>query len=250
MRPRRLWLAMQFLTRFPTPSASDFSPRELSSSAAWFPLIGVMVGALVALVVVTLGARHPLLGAALGVLAWTWATGALHLDGLADLADALAASHRDQTHFLAVLRDPHHGTFGLVSIVIALLIKFGGLVELASGAASPLQSWLALPVIAGWARLGPLAWSRSLEPVAGGQGERFAWELTWPPIVLWGALLLVASAAIAPALCIAPLVIAGWAAWLRRRIGGFTGDCLGAGVEVVEVVLLVVVVLVPISLRA
>jgi len=244
-----MWLALQFLTRLPAPQLADFSPRELARSAAWFPLAGATLGTVVALAVV-LASRHPVLAGALGVLVWTWITGALHLDGLADLADALAASHRDRERFLVVLHDPHLGTFGAASLVVALLVRLGCLVELAP-AATPVAGLCAnLALIAAWARLGPLAWSRWLAPLAGGQGERFAWHLRWAPIVAWGVVLFAASAAASPILCIAPLVIAAWALWLRARLGGFTGDCLGAGVEMVELVLLVAVVLAPLSLRA
>ncbi|MEV9216090.1 adenosylcobinamide-GDP ribazoletransferase, partial [Klebsiella pneumoniae] len=90
---------------------------------------------------------------------------------------------------------------------------------------------LAFPLIPAWARLGPLAWSRWLKPLKPGHGERFAWQLHAGWIVFWIVVLLAASVAVAPALCVAPLVIAGWGLWLHRRLGGTTGDCLGAGVE-------------------
>jgi adenosylcobinamide-GDP ribazoletransferase len=101
----------------------------------------------------------------------------------------------------------------------------------------------ALPLVLAWARLGTLAWSRWLRPLKEGRGERFAWQLPAGWIFFWTASLLVVSALIAPALCLAPLVIAAWGAWLRVRLGGMTGDCLGAGVEVTEAALLLIVVL-------
>jgi adenosylcobinamide-GDP ribazoletransferase len=104
-------------------------------------------------------------------------------------------------------------------------------------------SVLALPLILAWARLGTLAWSRWLRPLKPGQGERFAWSLHAGWIAFWTVLLLIGSVALAPVLCLAPLVIAGWGAWLKVRIGGVTGDCLGAGVEVTEVALLLMVAL-------
>jgi adenosylcobinamide-GDP ribazoletransferase len=113
---------MQFLTRIPVPGVADFSPLDLSRSAPWFPAVGLVVGAVVALVAFALGHRSPALGAVLGVLAWVWLTGAMHLDGLADLSDALGAAHRDPQRFLAVLADPHVGTFGIASIVLVLML--------------------------------------------------------------------------------------------------------------------------------
>ncbi len=176
--------------------------------------------------------RSVALGAALGLLAWVWLTGALHLDGLADLSDALAAAHRNPQRFLAVLADPHLGTFGVVSIVLLLILKMTALAQLSASAL------LAMPLIPAWARLGPLAWSRWLKPLKPGQGERFAWHLHAGWIVFWTTLLLAISAVLAPVLCVAPVLIACWGGWLHWRLGGTTGDCLGAGVEITEVVLL------------
>jgi adenosylcobinamide-GDP ribazoletransferase len=233
MKLRGLRLATLFLTRIPVPSVDGYSPQELSASAAWFPLIGAIIGGLVALVFVA-GAHWSIaLAPTLSLLAWVWLTGALHLDGLADLADALAASHRDPQRFFTVLADPHVGTFGVVSIVLALMVKAAALTQLSSATLS------ALPLVPAWARLGTLAWSYWLKPLKPGQGERFAWHLQIGWIVFWTLVLASASAALAPILCIAPVAIAAWGIWLHLRLGGTTGDCLGAGVEVTEIVLLV-----------
>ncbi len=237
MSLRGLKLAAQFLTRLPVPRVDDFSPLDLSRSAAWFPLIGAVVGGLAASVCFALLHRSAPLAAVTGVLAWVWLTGALHLDGLADLADALGASHRDPQRFLAVLADPHIGTFGVVSIVLLLMLKVAALSVFSAG------DLLAVPLIAAWARFGTLAWSRWLEPLKSGQGERFAWQLPLGWIVFWALTLLVISAAVAPVLCAAPVVIVAWGAWLKRRLGGMTGDCLGAGVEITEAALLSIVAL-------
>jgi adenosylcobinamide-GDP ribazoletransferase len=211
---------------------SDFSADELSRSSAWFPFVGLVIGVVVALIVWAVSHRSVPLAAAFGLVAWVWMTGALHLDGLADLTDALAAAHRDPQRFLTVLADPHLGAFGAISIVLLLILKVTALDQLTPSAV------IALPLIPAWARLGPLAWSRWLKPLKPGHGERFAWHLNIGWIVFWAATLLTASAIVAPVLCLAPLVIAGWGLWLHRRLGGTTGDCLGAGVEITEVVLL------------
>ena len=239
MSMRGFRLAMQFLTRIPVPGVADFSPLDLSRSAAWFPVVGLIVGVLVALVTFTLGHRSHLLAAAVGVLAWVWLTGAMHLDGLADLADALGASHRDPQRFLAVLADPHVGTFGIVSIVLVLMLKVSALALLTT------EALWGVPLILAWARLGTLAWSRWLPPLKPGHGERFSWQLSSGWVVFWTVLLLAASFAVAPVLCAAPLVIGAWGLWLKMRLGGVTGDCLGAGVEVTEAALLLLLALVP-----
>ena len=233
MSLRGLRLALQFLTRLPVPGVEDFSSLDLARSAAWFPFVGLVIGIIVALVTFAVGHRSASLAAILGVVAWIWLTGALHLDGLADLADALGASHRDSQRFFAVLSDPHIGTFGIVSIVVVLLLK------VAAVALLPADALLGLPLILAWARLGTLAWGRWLKPLKSGQGSSFAWELPVAWIGIWTLILFAASLAFAPALCAAPVVIAAWGAWLKARLGGMTGDCLGAGVEVTETALLV-----------
>lgn len=237
MKLRGLRLATQFLTRLPVPAVEDFSAHELSRSAAWFPFVGFAIGAAVGLVIFICSHRSAALAAVLGLLVWVWMTGALHLDGLADLSDALAAAHRDPQRFFAVLADPHVGAFGVVSLVLMLLLKATGLAQLAAPAL------VAFPLIPAWARLGPLTWSRWLKPLKPGHGERFSWHLHGGWIVFWTVMLFGASLAVAPVLCVAPLVIAGWGGWLKGRLGGTTGDCLGAGVEITEVVLLYALVL-------
>lgn len=237
MSLRGLRLAVQFLSRLPVPGVAEFSPVDLARSAVWFPFVGLVLGAIVGLVTFAIDYRNPVLAGIVGVVAWAWLTGALHLDGLADLADALGASHRDPERFFAVLADPHLGTFGMVSVVLVLMLKAAALAWL------PQEALLALPLLLAWSRLGTLAWGRWLRPLKPGHGERFAWQLSVGWIAFWSVLLLVASAAIAPVLCAAPLIIAAWGLWLRVRLGGMTGDCLGAGVEVTETALLLLMAL-------
>ncbi len=232
---RGLRLATQFLTRLPVPGVPDFSPTDLARSAAWFPFVGIALGVIVELVAFAVGHRSAALAGVAGVLAWVWLTGAIHLDGLADLADALGASHRDPQRFLVVLEDPHVGTFGIVSVVLVMMLKAAALAMLA-----PDALW-SVPLILAWARLGTLAWGRWLKPLKPGHGERFHWQLSLGWIVFWTLLLLAASVAVAPVLCVAPLVIAAWGGWLKVRLGGMTGDCLGAGVEATETALLLLV---------
>jgi adenosylcobinamide-GDP ribazoletransferase len=234
---RGLRLAVQFLTRLPVPGVSDFSPLELSRSGVWFPLVGALVGILPALIVVWLTGRATLVAAALALLVWVWLTGALHLDGLGDLADALGASHRDPKRFLTVLSDPHVGAFGVVSIVLALMLKCAALASLHPADA------VGLPILTAWARLGPLGWSRWLPPLRPGQGERFAWTPRIGAIIAWTLALLFVSATFAPVLCLGLIALLAWGAWLKTRLGGMTGDCLGAGVEVTEIALVLLLAL-------
>ena len=232
---RGLILAIQFLTRLPTPQVADFRPDDLSRSAVWFPLVGLLVGAGV-VAATWLGAQlDPWLGALFGLWMWAWITGGLHLDGLADLADGLGAAHRDPARLLAVMRDPHLGAFGVLALVLQLLFKLVLLMLIARE-----DLWLALLLIPAWARLGPLAWTRYVPPLEQGMGERFAWSLSTRSMVAWCFALLLASAW-TPALLLAPLLLAAWGWFLLRRIGGMSGDMLGAGIEVTETAMLLLI---------
>lgn len=236
---RQLILAVQFLTRLPTPQVADFRPDDLTRSARWFPLVGLLVGALVLLPVWLLQDR-PLLAGVIGLLAWVWVTGALHLDGLGDVADALGASHRNPQRFLEVLKDPHLGVFGTVAIGMQMLLKMVLLSELAR-AGNP---W-ALLLVPAWARWATLLWSRRLPPLQAGMAERFAWQLGVAPLWAWGVVLAGAALWLGPVLVLAPLVAWAGVHYWRRALGGISGDCLGAGTEVMETALLLALVLVP-----
>lgn len=235
---RGFFLAIQFLTRLPTPAVRDFQADDLARSAAWFPAVGLLLGGLLALVASAALRFDPWLAALLVLLAWVWLTGGLHLDGLADTFDALGAAHRNRERFLQVLSDPHVGSFGVIALVLQLAAKLVLLGVAFSHGVSP----LVLLLIPAWARLGALWWSQSLPSLKPGLGERFKWRAgRWLPLA-WLLLLLAASLPFA-GLWLAPLVLWFWRRFLLYKVGGMTGDCLGAGVEVSEALLLLAVVL-------
>ncbi|POZ61288.1 adenosylcobinamide-GDP ribazoletransferase [Chromobacterium alticapitis] len=231
---RGLILAVQFLTRLPTPQLAEFKPEWLAASARWFPAVGVIVGALL-LAALHLGSLiDPWLAALLALLVWVGVTGGLHLDGLADLADALGAAHRSRERFFEVLKDPHLGSFGVLSLILAIAAKLVLLMLIAR------QGGLAwgLLLVPAWARGFAVIWSATLPAIAPGSGERFSWRKDWAGMGLNLTALLVLSAWLAPALLPAPLAGLAWWLFLKRRLGGMTGDCLGAGVEIGEIAML------------
>ncbi|MCE7998293.1 MAG: adenosylcobinamide-GDP ribazoletransferase [Rhodobiaceae bacterium] len=236
-------LAVQFLTRLPTPQVPEFEPAALSRASSFFPAVGFIVGAVLALVLWAGSHIDPWAGAVLTLGTWALITGALHLDGLSDLADALGAAHADETRFHEVLKDPHIGTFGVVSLIVQLAAKLVLLMLVAEQEVF----WVLIPLCA-WARLGPLFWAHflpALRPPSAktdGMGERFSWEIN--PITPWAwAALLLLSAWGAPAFLAAPFILLVWGAYLHLRLKGQTGDSLGAGIEVSESLLLLACVL-------
>jgi adenosylcobinamide-GDP ribazoletransferase len=226
---KRLLVAIQFLTRLPTPRvASDAG--DFAASIRWFPAVGLLVGSIVA-GADWLGAWiDPWTGAMAALAAWVMVTGALHLDGLSDLADGYGAAHGDRSRLLAVMADPHVGSFGVVAIGLQLLAKLVLLHALGG-------DWPAVILIAFAARIGPLFWGRWLPPLHAGLGARFAGVVRVPHLIMW-TVVLFAGAWVVPGLLAAVALMPLWALWLRRKIGGISGDGHGAGIELVETGLL------------
>ena len=230
-----LILAIQFLTRFPTPQIKDFRPEALAGAAGWFPLVGLLLGALLLALVWPAGQIDPWLAAWAGVLGWALLTGGLHLDGLADVADALGAAHGDKDRLLAVMKDPHLGSFGVLTLILHLAGKLVLLMLLVRA-----QHWGALVLIPAWGRYGVLWW-QTLPALSPGMGERFAWQVPYRARWLWLLVLAATSFWLAPLLLLAPVAIWLYRRWLLKTLGGMSGDCLGAGVEAVELALLLLV---------
>jgi adenosylcobinamide-GDP ribazoletransferase len=228
--------ALQFLTRLPAPRFAEFDPQDLSRSAIWFPFVWILIGGIVAAAVWAGGHASPWIGALAGLVVWVWITGGLHMDGLGDVADALGAAHRSPARFLEVLRDPHIGAFGTMAIGLQLIAKLVLLAEI-----STVPALLALVLVPAWARWGTLVWSLVVPPLASGSGERFSWEISRPGTIAQGIALVALSLWLAPALLAALLIIPALALYWRARLGGITGDCLGASVEVTESLLLLVI---------
>ncbi|WP_395789666.1 adenosylcobinamide-GDP ribazoletransferase [Aquimonas sp.] len=228
-----LWFALAFLTRLPTP-ALDFSDSAAQARAlAWYPLVGLLIGALLLALATLLQWLHaPAPLAAACVLAlWVWLSGGLHLDGLADCADAWAGGHGQRERILQILKDPAAGPMGVVAIVLVLLLKFAALQALLTQ--GPLL--LLAPVLG---RVAAVALFLSLPYVrAGGLGA----HLTQAPrgACLAAAWLSAVSCLFfgwpgVAALAAAIGVFMHWRSDCHQRLGGFTGDAAGAAIERVE----------------
>ncbi|QCB53359.1 adenosylcobinamide-GDP ribazoletransferase [Sphingopyxis sp. PAMC25046] len=226
-----LIVAIQFLTRLPTPRVA-VSGEEFAASMRWFPAVGLIVGVIVA-GAGWAGARiDPWTGALAALIVWVAVTGALHLDGLGDIADASGAAHKDRDRLIAVLGDPHVGSFAVVAIVLQLIAKLVLLHALFER-----EAFVAALLVPFAARIGPLVWSRALPDLHAGLGSRFRNAVRPVDFAGWGGLLL-AAAWVSPSLLAAPLIFLVWGWWLLRRIGGISGDGHGAGIEIGESLLL------------
>jgi len=233
---KSLVVALQFMTRLPLPNVQA-DTRQVGQAIRWFPVAGLLVGLWIAGAAWLGGHRDPWAGALLALLAWVGLTGALHLDGLGDIADAAGAAHADRNRISQVLADPHIGSFGVTAIALQLMAKLV-LLRLTLGPGS-LILLLAVPVAA---RIAPLVWTLTLPPLHQGIATTFGAGANWPMLAVWLLALLAAAWWIAPALLIAPVAMILWGLWLKRRIGGISGDGHGAGIELVETVTLAALV--------
>jgi len=233
-------LAVQFLTRLPVPRCIRYSPQALGLSVVFYPLVGLLIGALLAGLRMVLEGAGPLLSAALVLTVWAGITGGLHLDGLADCADAWVGGQGDKEKSLRIMKDPCSGPIAVTSLVLLLLLKFAALAEL------PVHSLALLWVPVLGRTVVPFLLLTTPYVRPNGLGSPLVENL--PRVPAWLSL-------IAALLCVAfflglwPLLVAMLAAfWLRhlmmQRLGGCTGDTLGASIEIVEAVALVAAVLV------
>lgn len=226
-------VALQLMTRLPTPRLKGPLATDLAAAAPWTPVVGLVIGALVT-AAMSAGALHgPSIAALLALLMWVIVTGALHLEGLADTADGLGAAHGDPARFLEVARDPRTGSFGATAIALMLVTKLVLLAEVAT-----LEAFAPLILIPAWARWVSLALARLVEPLGTGLGRRFASGATPLVIVIEGAALMGLSQITAPELMVAIPAAALFAIYWRARLGGMSGDCHGATIEMTEAILL------------
>ncbi|MCC8618760.1 adenosylcobinamide-GDP ribazoletransferase [Xanthomonas vesicatoria] len=237
-----LLAAIGFLTRIPVPGAVFARPGTQARSLPWYPAVGLLLGALLCGLAWCLRDVAPLLGAALLLSAWTWLTGALHLDGLADMTDAWVGGMGDRARTLAIMKDPASGPMAVTAVVLVLLLKCAALASLQAQA--PATLWLA-PLLARSALVAAFLSTPYVR--AGGLGSAL---LDAPRVGLWVALIAgiavcsLAGLAIA-ALCvgIAALMFALWRRACLQRLGGMTGDTCGALVELTETAVLVTLAL-------
>jgi adenosylcobinamide-GDP ribazoletransferase len=236
---RSLILAVRFLTVVPVPGREATGPSALGRAAWWFPVVGLTLGVVLALAGrAAAGLFPPLVAAALLVALWKGLTGAIHLDGLADSLDGLAGS--DSARRLEIMRDSHIGVFGAAGLAMFLLVSVAAVADLDG----PFRGSL-LVVAPAVGRVTPLLAGVWLRPATPGQGlgagfttglSRWAGPVHVVAVAVLAAWLLGPwGVAIAATAWIATLL---WAVLAVRRLGGLTGDVLGAVVELTELVAL------------
>jgi adenosylcobinamide-GDP ribazoletransferase len=234
-----------FLTRLPFPLIENGAKKgRLATSMRTFPLIGVLVGSIAGLVLMSMAALglHPLASALVGLGAGVLVTGALHEDGLSDVADGLGGGNTVEKK-LKIMHDSRIGVYGVLAVVFSIGIRATVLGELSG------------PELAAAVLVASAALSRGLLPVTmyvlkparkSGLGERAGSpdQEGWFKALLLGAL--VGFLFLGPVggllALLAGATAAGFVAWFcNKQIGGYTGDTLGAGQQAAEVSILIAV---------
>jgi len=244
---RSFLASIAFLTRIPVGSRVAFDPKDVGSSAAWFPIVGALIGGFsVAGLLLFQRIFPPLITSALIVAIGALVTGALHLDGLADTADGFGAG-RTPEDALRIMRDHAVGSYGTVAVVLDVVLKVTAIAALIERAGAWRYLILA-PALGRWSTVllsATLPYARRDEEspskgaVAGLIKKR---ELAIATVC---AIAIAAGTAGWRAIIYCSLIVAITALWgwlSVCRIHGITGDTLGAAVEISEIAVLLLAV--------
>ncbi len=230
-------LAVQFLTRIPVPLTLEVNKRQAGQSVLFYPLAGLLIGLVLTGLGLVLHNAPASLASAIILAAWIFLSGGLHLDGLADCADAWVGGTGNREKTLAIMKDPAAGAVAVIVLIVVLLLKWTAMAILLSQ--QQLLALLLIPVLGRGAILCLMLTTPYVRK--NGPGEQLIQYL--PRNAAW-AILAVITIISGLLLGLAPLFFALLTLILIRhtaisRLGGMTGDVYGASVELVEMILLI-----------
>lgn len=242
------WLALSFFTRLPVPSSMTYSDSLLNQANRYFSLVGIVVGVILAILLLLFSYLFPIdIAITLMMCCSLLLTGAFHEDGLADMADGIGGAFQVDKR-LAIMKDSRIGTYGAVTLLMTLLLKFMLLIELSSQGlwalicvvimAAALSRTVAGSLISAMPYVSDSGLSKS-KPLAQDQTKKELSVLIFfgvSPLFFYDTYLIVAL------ICALIIFRQLFKVWLLRRIGGFTGDCLGAAQQLSELLIYLVIV--------
>lgn len=239
-----LLIAIQFLTIIPVRVNYTDYEQQFLRSVLYYPVVGLIIGILISLAAVLLKFPTPLLNAAVILALWVIITGGLHLDGLADCADAWVGGLGNKQRTLEIMKDSRSGAMAIIAVCLLLLIKFAAITTLLQ--TNHLSCLLIIPIIARLSVL--LLYQTSPYINTHGIGAKTASnypKLKSSLIIISSLVLIFSYLAYFSSLLLAFFTLISFIIlvyYLRkiylRRLAGITGDTLGASIEIIEMCLL------------
>ncbi|MBA3066285.1 adenosylcobinamide-GDP ribazoletransferase [bacterium] len=240
IRPKDFFLALQFLTVIPFKTKLKYNEDSFSNSAVFFPLVGLLIGSVLALFNILLSGFLPDFTVnVILVFLLVLITGGLHMDGFADTIDAFYLK-RSKEDTLRIMRDSHTGVMGVLGIVFIILLKIGFLETFSTS--EKLKPLLITPVLSRWSMvLSMFFFSYARD---GGKAKAFFTGMNGRKLFLATLITFAVTyfiLGIAGFMLIALIAASalGFGLTVRKRIGGITGDTLGAVNEISEVLALI-----------
>lgn len=241
-------VALQFLTSIPIPIKRELSSKQIGRATAWFPLVGLVIGGILAGLNWLLNCILPasvvniLLIGALVII-----TGAMHLDGLSDTCDGIAG-HKTVEERWKVMHDSRVGAFGVVGIILILLTQYICLNSVPSDKMTAVL--LLMPVVSRWAMVYSIFAFPYARPT--GLGKAYKEATGWVQQVIASIITLGIAGALYPLFYVTGFIVAGGvliiatalAYYFKYKFAGLTGDTYGAINESAEVMMLLCVVII------
>ena len=228
------WIALQFLTVLPIELKRIPTAKQNGQSLLFYPLVGLLIGLILFGLSILLVKLPIILVAIIILVIWIWLTGGLHLDGLADTADAWVGGFGDRERTLKIMKDPSCGPIGVLSLVIVCLLKFSALYVLLQ---QQLSAFLILiPMLGRSVPLFLFLTTRYVRENGLGRSitDSIPKTLAWMVFVITLALLCAFRWMGLVALISCLLLLVYLRFLFIKRIGGITGDTVGAAIELSE----------------
>lgn len=242
-----LFAAISFLTRLPIPQSFVFEARDVGKSTIFFPLVGAIIGAIQILLLSFFGdlvgasVLKTTLCAVLLLVVNVFVTGALHLDGLADMADGFGGG-RDKERTLEIMRDSLIGSYGAVALILLILLKTLALAALIQ-TGTAWKFLIIAPVLGRWVTV-PLGKFTPYARKSGGLGQSVTDFVGTKELVGASVIALIVTFSLinwldALKFWFVVIVITIFVARIcLKKIGGVTGDTMGANTEICETAIL------------
>jgi adenosylcobinamide-GDP ribazoletransferase len=239
--------ALQLLTSIPLSIKRELSSTHIGRATAWFPLVGLILGGILAGLNWLMGFVLPTpVANALLIVVLVMLTGAMHLDGFADTCDGMAG-HKSIEERWKIMHDSHTGAFGVVGVVLLLLVKYVSLNSLPAEYMT--ATLLFMPVVSRWAMVYAIFAFPYARPE--GLGKAYKKATRWPQITIATVCTLVIATALYPLFSVAGFLLIGGilifttllSLYYKHKFAGLTGDTYGAINESTEVMTLIFVII-------